>query len=239
MKTLCVHLTLSVFALFSSSVSAQEWISWKGQPTPQAQPTKQESIAAQPAQTAQQSASQPAPVEQISTSEPAAAISDVSISSINKAECDAEVATAYPAYVWAPGLSQKRKELFAACMAKRSAQSAPVAPVAQAPASQAATTTSNASSTSISKAECDAEVATTYPAYVWAPGLGQKRKELFAACMSKRSQPSTQASSSSSITKAECDARVAKAYPAFIWAPGLNQKRKELFTACMANSAGN
>jgi hypothetical protein len=109
----------------------------------------------------------------------------------------------------------------------------------QTPPSQTAETPSNVSAAAINKAECDAEVATAYPAYVWAPGLSKKRKELFAACMAKRSQSPTESSSPSSISKAECDAKVAKAYPAYVWAPGLTQKRKELFAACMASSTGN
>jgi hypothetical protein len=46
-------------------------------------------------------------------------------------------------------------------------------------------------SPSFGKAECEAEVAKTYPINLWAPGLGKKRKELFAACMAKRGSSSS------------------------------------------------
>jgi hypothetical protein len=104
--------------------------------------------------------------------QPASGKGDLSSATINKAECDAEVGRAYPAYIWAPGLGKKREELFAACMAKAANAAQPGAATSNSPA--------------IDKAECDAEVGQTYPAYIWAPGLNTKRKELFAACTAKR-----------------------------------------------------
>lgn len=117
-------------------------------------------------------------------------------------------------------------------------QSAPApapAPV-EVPAAQSRATTIMNSPTSFDKAECDAAVATAYPVNLWAPGLGKKREELFAACMARRANPASVTSPSPSMGKAECDAKVATAYPVNLWAPGLSKKRKELFAACMANN---
>lgn len=90
------------------------------------------------------------------------------------------------------------------------------------------------SSATFDKAECDAEVARTYPVNLWAPGLGKKRAELFAACMSRRAEPHQAKEDSPSTRKVECDAEVARSYPVNLWGPGLGKKRQELFAACMA-----
>jgi hypothetical protein len=87
--------------------------------------------------------------------------------------------------------------------------------------------------TNVDKAECDAEVARTYPANLWAPGLGKKRQELFDACIQTRTAPPEKVAASSSVDKAQCDAEVARTYPVNLWAPGLGKKRQELFDACM------
>ena len=80
-------------------------------------------------------------------------------------------------------------------------------------------------------------MATAYPVNVWAPGLGEKRKELFASCMARPSQAAQHAGGARPPGKAECDAEVARAYPVYLWAPGLKQKREELFAACMARGS--
>ena len=90
----------------------------------------------------------------------------------------------------------------------------------------------------IDKAECDAEVARTYPVNLWAPGLGKKRDELFAACMTRRSNSEDVLANSPPTGKVECDAEVARTYPVNLWAPGLKEKRQELFAACMARPNG-
>jgi hypothetical protein len=137
----------------------------------------------------------------------------------DKVECEAQVAKAYPANLWAPGLSKKRKALFEACIAKRFDSDTETDPEAR---------------LAIDQAECDAEVATTYPANLYAPGLSRKRKELFAACMAQRGAPESEEVDHAAINNAECDAEVARTYPANLWAPGLRKKRKQLFEVCMS-----
>lgn len=155
MKNASVLMAILALALCSSAVSAQSSLSWKRQPS---QP------AAQPASSVHQSTPQASSAQEI----PQTTASNSS-ALVNKAECDAEVAMAYPVNLWAPGLSKKREELFAACMSRRSDSTA-----------------QSGGSPSVDKAECDAVVAKAYPINLWAPGLGKKRKELFAACMAKR-----------------------------------------------------
>jgi hypothetical protein len=107
-------------------------------------------------------------------------------------------------------------------------------PVAMEENSEAQVVAPPSSSASLDKAECDAEVARTYPVNLWAPGLGKKRNELFAACMSRRAEPHRVMEDSPSVRKIECDAEVARSYPVNLWGPGLGKKREELFAACMA-----
>ena len=160
-----LNASLLVLVVMSSTASAQGWVKWKtqsAQPAPAAQPAS----PAPPALVAQPGP-QPAPVVAPAAESRAPMVTNTSV--FDKAECDAVVATAYPINLWAPGLSKKRQELFAACMVRR--------------ASTASTTNP---SPPLGKAECDAKVATAYPINLWAPGLSQKRKELFAACMATK-----------------------------------------------------
>lgn len=208
-KVSSIHIALVVLGLFSFTASAQEWISWKDQSTPQAQPP------AQQAPSVQKAVLQPIPSDQAQPLLPAATNND-STALIDKAECDAEVARSYPVFLWAPGLGKKRVELFDACISKRSH-----------PAEAAN------GSVSITKADCDAEVARTYPVNLWAPGLTKKRQELFAVCVARA--PTTPAKPSHTTpNNVECDAEVARTYPVNLWAPGLREKRQELHAACMA-----
>lgn len=163
-----ILLVLACALVVPSVASGQDWMKWE--PTQQqtnnfSQPQPDKSEQSQP-----QAAPQETPVTDVQHSiEAPVALSRSTSPSMNKAECDAEVARTYPVNLWAPGLSQKRKELFAACMERRANPQQMM----------------SASSSSNKKIECDAEVARTYPVNLWAPGLSKKRKELFAACMAR------------------------------------------------------
>ena len=149
---------VAMFALATPSVaSSQGWVKWDSSKQQTAPTTQQQG----------QVAAQPTPLAQQARSDAPANATIASSASFDKAECDAEVAKAYPVNLWAPGLGKKREELFAACMARGTRQATVVG------------------SSPANRAECDAEVARAYPVNLWAPGLGKKREELFAACMAR------------------------------------------------------
>jgi hypothetical protein len=86
--------------------------------------------------------------------------------------------------------------------------------------------------------ECDAEVARTYPANIWAPGMSRKRQELHDACMRREEAASGQGqqarpAANPESRRIECEAEAARSYPANIWFPGASKKRKELVRVCM------
>lgn len=86
------------------------------------------------------------------------------LSTIDRAECDAEAEKSYPSYVI--GVGKKRKELISLCLSKRSSPS------------------STKQSEPADRVECEAEAAKVYPPQIW--GVGKKRKSQFSACMIKR-----------------------------------------------------
>ena len=178
MKSRAIQAAGLAAAFIFSSAHSQSW--WKShspqtnQSSAQPQtPTPTENQPALQPQTPQSDPASTAPQESTHPQEPTVnAVQPKPASDVDKAECDAEVARAYPSYVWGPGLSKKRKDLFNACIQKR------VDPQA-----------TQADRQSVDKVECDAEVAKTYPPYVYGPGLSKKRKDLFSACMTERGYP--------------------------------------------------
>jgi hypothetical protein len=174
-------ISLAAVLVFSSAYSQSWWKSHSpqvNQSTTQSQtPAPAENQATTPKQQTLQSDQMEAPTTPQEAAQPQQPETNVvqpkPASDIDKTECDAEVARAYPPYVWGPGLNQKRKDLFNACIQQRTNPQA-----------------NQANRQSIDKAECDAEVAKTYPPYVYGPGLSKKRKDLFSACMTERGHPS-------------------------------------------------